>query len=178
MKRVNFARKLRQDERGVALVEFAIVLPVLLLLYLGGYQLNDALACNRKVTIAARAVADLTTQNATLTTSQINTILNASSTVLAPYAVSNALVRVTELTTDANGKTTVTWSMDNRGGGLAANSPYILPANVKIKSSSIILSEVSYSYNPIVTFNVFQPITLSDKIFMYPRVSNSVDKAS
>ena len=168
--------RLCRDERGVALVEFAYVLPILLLMYLGGYQLTDALSCNRKVTITARVVADLTTQNASVTTSQVNTILNASSTVLAPYSVSNALVRVTELTTDSNGNTTVTWSMDNRGGGLVANTSYVLPTKIKAVSSSIIMSEVAYSYKPIVTFSVIQPLTLSDKIFMYPRVSNSVDK--
>ncbi len=175
MKRRAFRRRLGGDERGVALVEFACVLPVLLLMYLGGYQLTDALSCNRKVTITARAVADLTTQNATVTTDQVNTILNASSKILAPYSVANALVRVTEFTTDAGGTTKVTWSMDNKGGGRTKGDTYTLPANIKVNGSSIIFSEVIYNYRPAVTFSIVKPLTLSDTVFMNPRVSNSVD---
>lgn len=44
-----------RDRRGVAMVEFALILPVMLVLYLGGAQLQDGIACNRKVTIATRA---------------------------------------------------------------------------------------------------------------------------
>lgn len=169
---------LRGDDRGVALVEFACVLPVLLLMYLAGYQLTDALSCNRKVTIAARAVADLTTQNSSVTADRVNTILSAATKVMAPYDASNALVRVTELTTSSGGATTVTWSMDNKGGGRTKGDSYTLPTNIKVNGSSIILSEVIYSYKPVVTFSIVKPITLSEKIFMNPRTSNSVDMLS
>ena len=166
---------LRRDERGVALVEFACVLPVLLLMYLAGYQLTDALSCNRKVTITARAVADLTSQNASLSNDQVTSILNAASKVLIPYKVSNALVRVTELTTDDKGNTTVTWSHDNKGGGRTPKTSFTLPPAIKVANTSVILSEVTYSYTPSVTFGIVQPMTLADAIYMNPRVSNTVD---
>lgn len=167
--------RFRGDDRGLALVEFACVLPVLLLMYLSGYQLTDALSCNRKVTIAARAVADLTTQNATLTNAQITTILNVSSKVLAPYNVSNATVRVTEFVTDKNGNTTVYWSHDLSGGGRTPGSAFTLPANIKVNSSYIVLSEVSYSYKPPINFKIVGPLTLGDTVYMNPRVSASVE---
>jgi Flp pilus assembly protein TadG len=165
---------LKDDESGLALVEFACVMPVLLLMYLGGYQLTDALSCNRKVTITARAIADLTTQNATVTTSTVNTFLSAATQILAPYKASNAVVRVTEFQTDANGNTTVAWSKDNQGG-LTAGSQYTLPPNIKINKSCIILSEVTYAYRPAVSFRIVGPLTLTDHIYMNPRVSPSVD---
>ncbi len=167
--------RFKNDESGVALVEFACVMPVLLLMYLGGYQLTDALSCNRKVTITARAIADLTTQNATVTTSTVNTFLSAATQILAPYKASNAVVRVTEFQTDANGNTTVAWSKDNQGGGLTAGSQYTLPANIKVNKSCIILSEVTYAYRPAVSFRIVKPLTLADHIYMNPRVSPSVD---
>ncbi len=171
--------RLKDDTRGVALVEFACVLPVLLLMYLAGYQLADALSCNRKVTITTRAVADLTTQNSTITPTQLSTILNASTQIMAPYNASNALVRVSELSTDTNGNTTVVWSNDNRGsGGRAVNSSYTLPASIKVNGSFIILSEVTYAYKPAVSFGIVGPLSLADKIYMNPRVSNSVDMSS
>jgi Flp pilus assembly protein TadG len=171
--------RLRDDRRGVALVEFACVVPVLLLMYLAGYQLSDALSCNRKVTITTRAAADLTTQNSTITQTQLATILSASSKIMAPYNVSNAVVRVTELSTDTSGNTTVVWSQDNRGsGGRAVNSSYVLPPAIKVNGTFIILSEVSYAYKPAVNFGIVGPLALGDTIYMNPRVSNSVDMQS
>lgn len=173
-------RTLLRDTRGVALVEFACVLPVLLLMYLAGYQVSDALSCNRKVTIAARAMADLTTQNSSVTTGQMSIILSASSKIMAPYNAANAGVRISELYTDAKGKTTVYWSVPNANTtALTKGSAYTLPASLNNANSYdtyLVMSEVNYSYQPAVNFGIVRPITLSDRIFMNPRLSKSVEQ--
>jgi Flp pilus assembly protein TadG len=168
--------RLALDRRGVALVEFALVVPILLLMYLAGYQICDALSCNRKVTITARAVADLTTQNSSVSSAQLATILNASSKIMAPYAVSNAMVRVSELSTDSAGNTKVIWSQANDGiSGRVKNSSYTLPTTIKTNGSFLVMSEVVYSYKPPVDFGIVKPLTLSDNMYMSPRVSASID---
>lgn len=58
---------LRRNCQGLALDEFALTAPFFIQLYRGSYQVNDAVGCNRRVTIAARSVADLTSQFATVT---------------------------------------------------------------------------------------------------------------
>jgi Flp pilus assembly protein TadG len=176
MRDADLLQRLADDRRGVALVEFAMVAPVLLLMYLAGYQLCDALSCNRKVTITARAVADLTTQNASVNDSQLTTILSASSKIMAPYATSNALVRVSELSTDSNGKTTVVWSKANgTNPRRTPGSSYTLPTTIRTNGSFLIVSEVVYSYKPTVDFGIVGALGLSDKIYMSPRVSASVN---
>ncbi|WP_454883914.1 TadE/TadG family type IV pilus assembly protein [Sphingomonas oryzagri] len=169
--------RLGKETRGVALIEFAMVLPVLLMLFLASYQISDALACNRKVTITARAVADLTTQSSTLTSTQQSDILNASSKIMAPYKSSNALVRVTELYTDASGNTTVQWSNAINGSKRAAGSAYTLPPSIKILKTYMVVAEVNYAYTPAVNFGIVGPLSLSDVIYMNPRVSDSVNPA-
>lgn len=47
---------------GVSAVEFALILPFMLTLYLGGAELGDGFAMQFKATLAARTVADLTSQ--------------------------------------------------------------------------------------------------------------------
>ena len=171
-----FLRRFAEHRGGLALVEFAMVLPFLLLLYLAGYQVSDALSCNRKVTITTRAVADLTTQYSAITDDGITDILNASTKIMAPYNAANAMVRVSELSTDATGKTTVVWSRIATGVGRAAGSSYTLPATIKTNGTNMIVAEVSYAYKPAVNFGIVGPLNLSDVIYMNPRVSNSVDK--
>ncbi|MBV9840698.1 MAG: pilus assembly protein [Sphingomonadaceae bacterium] len=167
-------RRLRDCTRGVALTEFALCVPVLLVLYLGGVQISDAIACNRKVTITSRAVADLISQNATMSSSQINTVLNASTQVMVPYPASRALVRVSELTTDGSGNTTVTWSEAINGSRRTLGSSFTLPPAIKLANSSLIYSEVAYAYQPRISLGFIKPLSLTQTVYMVPRVSSSI----
>ena len=47
---------------GVALIEFAMVVPILIVLFIGGFQLMEATSVYRKVTTTARSLSDLSTQ--------------------------------------------------------------------------------------------------------------------
>jgi Flp pilus assembly protein TadG len=73
-----------KDSDAVAAVEFAIVLPFMLLLYIGGIELANGMAISVKVTDTTHTVADLVSQNKCVTSAQVTTILNASSKVIAP----------------------------------------------------------------------------------------------
>ena len=85
-------RRLARDRRGAVAVEFAICLPVLLTMYLGSFVVTDMVSCNRKVTIATRALADLASHNMSPTLVQQNpsgtsaaSYLSASALVISPY---------------------------------------------------------------------------------------------
>ena len=51
-----------QDRRGTSAVEFAMLLPLLLTLYLGTFEISQGIGINRKVTLTTRTVADLASQ--------------------------------------------------------------------------------------------------------------------
>ena len=71
----------------MAAVEFAIILPFMAVLYIGGVELGDGLAIQVKVTDTAHTVADLISQQSANTDiATVNTILNASAAIIAPYA--------------------------------------------------------------------------------------------
>jgi Flp pilus assembly protein TadG len=96
---------LRRDESGLAVVEFAFVAAIMIFMYLGSTQLSDAINASRRVTITARALADLASRTPTdvgsrigeLKESQITTIIAASAQVLQPYDLDNADIRVSEV---------------------------------------------------------------------------------
>src|SRR5438034_11197861 len=90
------------DRRGLSAVEFALLLPLMLTLYLGSVEVSNGVAADRKVSITARTVADLASRMTTINNSDMTNILNASSAVVAPYSVSNLIVTVSEVGIDAN----------------------------------------------------------------------------
>lgn len=160
-------------DRGGAAIELALLLPLAVLLCFGGYDLASATAVSRKVTITARALADLTSQYATMSTADMSTVINASTQIMAPYASAPLTIRISEITTDNTGlNATVTWSVGQNQNAYVSASPIHLPAGMNTPNTSYIFSEVGYAYKPVVNFvGLFR---LSDQLYMLPRVSPTV----
>jgi hypothetical protein len=92
---------LLRDRSGTALIEFAIVLPLLLTLFIGGYVCADMIASARKVTVATRALADLVSRNVSpsspVTSATLTTYLNSAQLVMTPMPASLTTLQITEL---------------------------------------------------------------------------------
>jgi Flp pilus assembly protein TadG len=169
---------LLQSESGVALTEFALCIPVLLILYLGSYVLSDAIACNRKVTIATRTITDLTTRYPNVSETDVSTILNASAQVMAPYNQANALVRVSEIQVTDSSHAKVIWSRSINGKTLTANNSISIPNGMATVGTYLVFGEVNYAYTPIISFNFLKPTGIYDRIYMSPRLSDQIPISS
>jgi Flp pilus assembly protein TadG len=168
------ARHLAGDERGVSAVEFAMLLPLMLTLYLGAVEVSQGVGADRKATLTARTICDLVSQVASVSDSDMTNALNAAASVMVPYPVGNLKVTVTSVKIDAAGKATVDWSDTLNGTARGKGSTVTLPAALNVPNSSLIWSEVQYTYKPVVGYVVTGTMTLKDQIYMRPRLSESV----
>ncbi|HMK89181.1 MAG TPA: TadE/TadG family type IV pilus assembly protein [Methylocystis sp.] len=160
---------------GLALVEFAAAFPVAALLLVGLVQVGDALSASRKVSITAETLDRLVSLQSSVQKADLVTIIGASSAVMAPFPNSNATIVISEVTTDAKGVATVTWSQASANGTpLPVGQTVVLPAGIVQPNVSLLLSQVSYSYSSYLGANLFGPLTLRDALYMNPRVSASV----
>lgn len=164
--------------RGLAALEFAMLLPVLMTLYLGSVEVTTGVAIQRKVTITARAVADLASQFTSIGSSDMSNILSASSAIIVPYAAANLQTVVSELAVNAQGTATVVWSSTLNGTARAAGQVVTIPASLAVPNTYIILGEAAYSYKPTYGYVMTGTVTLSDQIYMTPRQSNSIAETS
>jgi len=165
------------DTRAVAAVEFAIVVPFMLLLLIGGVELGNGMSIGVKVSATAHTVADLVSRNACVTDSALSTMLGASAATIAPYAPAAAIVTVSEVSTDANGKATVTWSKSLNGSPRASGQVMTLPSALGTPSPaniSLILGEVTYSYTPNLGYTITGTVPISESYYLFPRVSSVV----
>lgn len=187
MTRLSFrVRELWIDAKAVAAVEFAIVLPFMLLLYVGGVELSKGMAINVKVTATSHSVADMVSQNTQISAAQMQTILGAATTIIAPYPTTdsggNSLITVTvsEVSTDGSGNATVQWSKSYNGTtvgtGRTVGQRMTLPSSftgTQNNNVSLILGEVSYAYTPGLGYTISGTVTLRDSYYLFPRCSTN-----
>ena len=159
------------DQRGVSAVEFALLLPLMLALYLGVVEVSQGIGADRKVTMTARTIADLVAQTSNVSNSDMTNSLNAATAVMAPFPDSNLKVVVTRVDVDANGNATVAWSDTKNGTAKKKGDPVTLPAALNIANSSLVWSEVEYAYKPTMGYVISGTLTLMDQLYMRPRLS-------
>lgn len=160
-------------------MEFAILLPFMVTLYVGGVELGDGLAIQFKSTLAARTVTDLASQYTNIDNATMASILGAASSVVAPYSSSGMVVTVSEVTTDSKGKATITWSDSLNGTARKVGSSVTLPTTLQTTASvSLIWGEVTYPYKPQMGYVVTGTINIYENVMFYPRLSNAVTRSA
>jgi Flp pilus assembly protein TadG len=161
------------DRRGVSAVEFALLAPFMIALYLGCVEVSDAVSVDRKVSLTAAALANLAAQVTTISSSDMTNILDASTAIVAPYAAGNLSLKVSCLKIDSGGKATVKWGAARNTTARSTGSYTFGSTNaaLAVPNTWLILAEVSYSYVPTIGNSLTGTLTLSDLMFMSPRIS-------
>src|SRR4051794_32514129 len=162
------------DQRAVSAVEFAMLLPLMLTLYLGTVEISQGVAIDRKVTLTTRTVADLASQVSSMTSSDMTNVLNASTSVIAPYDTSKLKVTVSQVSIDANSVPKIVWSCTLNGVAQSVGATVSLPTALKVPNTSLIWGQVSYNYKPTIGYVITGTLNLSDQIYMRPRLSDTV----
>jgi Flp pilus assembly protein TadG len=168
-------RRFARDQRGVSAVEFAILLPLMLTMYLGGVEVSQAVSADRKTTLVAHTIGDLVAQASNVTTADVTNVLNAGAAVAYPFSSSNLTETVTAVCINAAGtQATVLWSRTLNGTARTGTVTSSIPSSLMVASTSLIWGEATYAYRPTIGWTITGTLTLRDKFFLRPRLSNSV----
>jgi Flp pilus assembly protein TadG len=164
------ASELFVDRSGLAAIEFAMIVPIMLLLFFGTDEFSSGVAVNRKVTLMARTLSDLTSQNISVTDTQFTNFFNASKAIMTPYPSAPVNATISELYIDPGTKVArVQWSKGAAPRGVG--SSVTIPTALQVGGSYLIFSEVSYDFVPTVGYVLKSSITLRDYTYTRPRQS-------
>ena len=172
--------RLRKDTRGVAAVEFAMILPIMFFLFVGTIEFSQALTVDRRVTQSASSTADLIARapKEGLTAAQVDSELRIVEQLMRPYDLDPLTVRIVSVLAKKGSSGSleyrVDWSRDNHGGTpYSRNSQYDsgkMPAGLLVEKESVIVAEATYNYTPLI-FNYFikKAFDLKDTFYLKPR---------
>lgn len=175
-----FPQNLLRNDRGSVLVEFAMAVPVLSLLLLGGVELGRYVLLNQKLDRAVMTLSDLVASTTSVSIADVDQIFAATSIVLDPFPLGARGAVVISSVKEDSGTPKIFWQRTGGGtlsvtsavGAQAGNAT--LSNNALVTSSEgVIVGEVFYEYQPWFTDLIPSSIIRHQSVFR-PRQSNEV----
>ncbi|RTM04360.1 MAG: pilus assembly protein [Hyphomicrobiales bacterium] len=183
--------RFRRDRRGVAAIEFAFIVPVLLVMYFITMEASQAIETSKKVSRIGSMVADLVTQQQTVLKADLDAMMQIGTSTLQPYNRSLPTIIITgiQITDEATPKVQVAWSRKLVGTtysvDAAKNTITTVPSTLKIRNTFLVRVESDLGYKPIITWSasnsqtlgltsVFNNISMSETYYLRPRRSPTI----
>ena len=174
-----WARKFAGAKEAVAAVEFALIVPALLVLYMGAIEVSQVVSVDRKISAVAGAMGDLVARNDNeITAATLNDYFQAVGLIMTPYSDNSLKQLVTLVYIDNAGLPTVTWSVAYNGAtAKVANAAYALPSEITdiARDMYIVVSEAQLAYAPWGGYVLDTSFNLYKQFFHTPRFGEEIE---
>lgn len=172
-----FARRFRSSISGVSAIEFAIILPLMVTMFLGMAEVSNYIEMSRRAASLASSAADLVAQEATVDTGDINDVFATMAIIGSPMNAGSIRIAITSVVADADGVTNrVAWSDAKNRTARTVNSVVSsaeFPSGMLLAFQGAIMVEVEYPFTPMFT-GIIPSSTLRSTFYLKPRRSLTV----
>ncbi|MCO6051436.1 pilus assembly protein [Mesorhizobium sp. RP14(2022)] len=182
------------DRRGVAAVEFAILVPVLFCMYFLTMEAGQAIETDKKIGRVGSMVADLITQQQSgkpMTKEDLTAIMRIGTAIVQPYNRSNPEVIVTaiQMSDSDTPEAKIAWSgqlvKDQYSRPYAAETKVTVPEKLLTRNGFLIKVEAKLGYKPVIAWSAseqktlgflsaFNELNMSETYFLRPRQTNVI----
>ena len=167
-------RRFLVDRCGNVAIEFAFILPMVIVLLFGTIEITNMLMVNRKVTATAQSLADLVTQYDQIEAADLAQLDSAVRWMLEPYSASQADYGIAHVVFDEAGNASIDsdvggWRHDH---GLSVDQPTARVNGLGLGNDAIVVVELAFDYPPVVGRLILSddgPITLRQFAYSRPR---------
>jgi len=174
--------RFRKNVSGLAAVEFAFIVPVMLTLVFGTIEVASVVAIDRKATLVSRTLSDLVSRGANVTNADIKNFFGLGTSIMSPYPVTPTGMsqRITAVSIDASKVAKVAWSFAGTatGNSVTVSTGYTvgstittIPPALLVANTQLIWSESTYTYKPVLGYLLKSNWPVSDETFTRPRQS-------
>ncbi|HET7411850.1 MAG TPA: TadE/TadG family type IV pilus assembly protein, partial [Pararhizobium sp.] len=141
-------RRFLAERRGVGAIEFALVAPIMILLYVGSAEVSVTLSINKKVARASSTVADLVTQQQSVCPDFLQSMVDVATAIMSPYNESPVKLTVSEIHVDGSRNASINWSWDQDGQHPYSSGDSInIPADLAIANTDLVRSDLSFDHS-------------------------------
>jgi Flp pilus assembly protein TadG len=157
--------------RGLAALEFALLLPVMLLLLCGVAEVTSLYGADRRIVQAAQSCADLVAQEKEIDSTKVDDIAEAVRLTLEPMPEANAAFRISSVVFDPiTGTPSVAWQrIIGAFSATGRPTPTTSAAGLGSPGDSVIIVDLSYGYTPFFRNILPQDFTIDELAAARPR---------
>lgn len=174
----NFFRQLMRQQGGLAYLEFALLAPMLITLFLGGMEITRYVQASQKVDKVTHTIVDLIAQAPTISTNDLDQIMAATEHIMRPLDFpEDGVIIVSCVGYDENGQLIIKWQY--KGGGALARDSLIgeeaeapvLPQGFVVENrDNVIIAETFFTFEPMINDRIIDPIEFYRTAFYLPRL--------
>ena len=164
------------ESSGMAAVEFAMIAPVMIILYFGVVEIADGYDASTKASAVASTAADLIAQEKVVCDAEITDAFAALNAIMFPFSPNNMEIRISSLVDNGNGTVKVAWSDAQNATPRDVNSSIEIPSGLVTTGGSVILAEVKYTYNSPTPHFFPTPRPMNDKYYLHPRKVDQIGR--
>lgn len=191
------SRRFLRDKRGIATIEFVLIVPLLFAFYFLVIETAQAIDTSRKVNRVASMVADLVAQQDVTTPGEIDAIMEIGESIMQPYRRSPPQIMVTAIEIvwdddEEENRAQVVWSRKMVNGvastGEEPGSYTTVPDNLMTKGSFYIRARTELDYVPMILWSEdskrslrglaamtkLESLHMGDRYYLLPRQSPAV----
>ncbi|WP_297113228.1 TadE/TadG family type IV pilus assembly protein [uncultured Devosia sp.] len=169
------------DERGVAAIEFALIVPIVLVMLIGMVYVNEALTVHRKLRQVTATLTDLVAQQDEITQQAVTLTMAGSASLLAPYDTTSLKLVLTVISNNG-GTQTVAWSRAYQTTPESTGNPpaFPVPASLALDGVQTVAVRADFTYESIFSalasaFGAGQGLVMQDTMYERPRTSDTIE---
>ena len=170
-----------RDRSGVGAVEFALIAPLLLMIYITVFELTIGLSVSKRVSRASATIADLVSQHPDPVKKDfLETMMPVAAGIFVPYGGDDFTLNITGIL--VNGSTPkVVWSWSDTGTKpYGTGSTVDIPDKMKIAGAFVVHAELSVPHQllmfmPGLIPSQMRDITIRQDYYFRSRSGDQID---
>lgn len=171
---------LASDRRAMVLQETAVIMPLLVTMMLGGYDVARLSLLQQKLSRVVMTTSDMVSQGETISIPEIDIIFNATGTIIQPFGdLASQIVIVSSVSTTGAAPPKIDWQRMGGGTlpgnlskiGTANNNATLPPGFVLRDGDNTIITEAYYKFVPLFSAALVPETVLYHRAMFRPRQS-------
>lgn len=160
------------EEKAAAMIEAIILLPVLVTMLMGCYDLGQGITTNQNVIGASQIIGDLVTRDRSVDMDTLADMIKAGELAIKPYDTAPFGYDIVSVQFDSTGNPVVLWRVTfnaSKNDTAVASSKNLGTAN-----DGLVIVTTEYKYEPFFSHNVIPEIPMKEVAFLHGRKSATV----